>query len=111
MHAFQPRLPPLAEDTDGVLRVGGTRVTLDSVLIAFDRGATPEEIAHRYPALEIASIYEVIGYVLRNRPIFDEYLARRQEDAEKTKAEIERRFPPDGIRQRLIARGASGASR
>jgi uncharacterized protein (DUF433 family) len=111
MHAFQPRLPALAEDSGGVLRVGSTRVTLDSVLIAFDRGATPEEIAHRYPALDIASIYEVTGYVLRNRPAFDEYLARRYEEAEKTKAEIERRFPPDGIRQRLIARRAGSASR
>jgi len=80
------------------------------VLIAFDRGATPEEIAHRYPALDIASVYEVIGYVLRNRPIFDDYLAQRRETAEQTRADIERRFPPDGIRQRLIARRASGAS-
>lgn len=36
---------PLAEDAHGVFRVGGTRVTLDAVIRAFERGATAEEIA------------------------------------------------------------------
>ncbi len=38
MLALEPMLPPLRTDADGVLRVTGTRVTLDSVVIAFDRG-------------------------------------------------------------------------
>ena len=49
MLALEPMLPPLTTDADGVLRVTGTRVTLGSVAIAFDRGATAEEIVHRYP--------------------------------------------------------------
>ena len=32
--------PPLQLDTDGVVRVGGTRVTLDSVVNAFSNGAS-----------------------------------------------------------------------
>jgi hypothetical protein len=39
---------PLATDKDGVVRVGGTRVTLDTVIGAFDEGATPEEMALKY---------------------------------------------------------------
>jgi uncharacterized protein (DUF433 family) len=31
-------------DLDGIARVGGTRVTLDTVLAAFPDGATAEEI-------------------------------------------------------------------
>jgi hypothetical protein len=36
---------PLHTDADGVVRVAGTRVTLDTVVGAFEAGATAEEIA------------------------------------------------------------------
>jgi uncharacterized protein (DUF433 family) len=104
MQAFEARPPPLSEDADGVLQVAGTRVTLDSVVIAFDMGATAEEILHKYPALDLTSVYEVIAYVLRHREAVDEYLARRQQVATEVRAEIEKRFPPDGFRARLLAR-------
>ena len=41
---------PLEMHPDGVVRVGGTRVTLDSVVAAFSQGATAEEIVQRYPS-------------------------------------------------------------
>ena len=113
MQAFEARPPPLNEDADGVLRVAGTRVTLDSVAIAFDLGATAEEIVHKYPSLDLTSVYEVIAYVLRHRESIDAYLTTRQQKAAEVRAEIEKRFPPDGIRARLLARrdGARGAPR
>jgi len=40
---------PLLKDAHGVYRVGGSRVTLDLVVRAFNRGATPEEIAQDFP--------------------------------------------------------------
>ena len=40
--------PPLALDADGVARVGGTRVTLDTVIGAYKRGVTAEMIVDRY---------------------------------------------------------------
>jgi uncharacterized protein (DUF433 family) len=104
MQAFQSRPPPLAEAPGGVLRVEGTRVSLDSIVRAFDMGATPEEIVHQYPSLDITSVYEVIAYVLRNRAAVDDYLAARDQQAAEAQAEIETRFPPDGIRARLLAR-------
>src|SRR4051794_28349603 len=45
---------PLATDSQGVLRVGGTRVTLDTVVEVYQAGSTPEEIARHYPSLELA---------------------------------------------------------
>ena len=36
---------PLVADADGVIRVRGTRVTMETILTAFDEGATAEEIA------------------------------------------------------------------
>ena len=107
MQAFESRPPPLTEAPGGVLRVEGTRVSLDSIVRAFDMGATPEEIVHKYPSLDITSVYEVVAYVLRNRPAVDEYLAARNQQAAEVQAEIEARFPPDGIRARLLARRAS----
>jgi hypothetical protein len=35
---------PIHTDADGVVRVAGTRVTLDTIVVAFEAGATAEEI-------------------------------------------------------------------
>ena len=45
---------PIVLGEDGVMRVRGTRVTLDTVLSAFSDGATAEEIAQRYPSISLA---------------------------------------------------------
>jgi len=95
---------PLAADSDGVVRVGGTRVTLDTVVAAFLDGATAEEIVSQYPSLELADAYAAIGYYLRHRSQVESYLRERAEQAQCVRAEAERRFPPDGIRARLLAR-------
>ena len=47
---------PFQIDADGVARVGGTRVALDTVIAAFSDGATAEEIAQQYPSLNLADI-------------------------------------------------------
>ncbi|HEY6558846.1 MAG TPA: DUF433 domain-containing protein [Polyangiaceae bacterium] len=104
MQAFEARPPPLTEDSDGVLRVAGTRVTLDSIVIAFDMGATPEEIVQRYPSVDVTSVYEVIAYVLRHRAAVDEYLAVRRLKIAAVQVENEKRFGSDGLRARLLAR-------
>src|SRR5205823_321379 len=68
---------PIAPGTDGVTRISGTRVTLDTIIAAFREGATPEEIAHQYPSVPLGDIYEVIGYALRHSEIVASYLTRR----------------------------------
>ena len=40
--------PPIVADADGTLRVGGTRVTVDSVLFAFNEGSAAEEIVQQF---------------------------------------------------------------
>jgi uncharacterized protein (DUF433 family) len=95
---------PLTMDEAGVLRVAGTRVSLDSVIYAFDEGATPEEIAQQYPTLDLAAIYSVISYYLQNRVEVEEYLKQRKVERQELKNEIEARFNPHGLRERLLAR-------
>lgn len=100
---------PLVTDVDGVIRVGKTRVTLDTVISAFLDGATAEEITHQYPSLDLADVYSVIAYYLRRRAEVDVYLQRRREQAEDIRRQNESRFDPSGIRERLLARRSSGS--
>ena len=95
---------PLLTDEAGVLRVAGTRVPLDSVIYAFNEGATPEEIAQDFPTLDLAAIYAVVSYYLQNRPEVEQYLAQRRVQREELKKELEARFNPHGLRERLLNR-------
>ena len=88
----------------GVVRVGGTRVTLDTIVAAFVAGATAEEIAQQYSSISLADVYSVITYYLRHKTEVSAYLHRRHEQAATVREEVERRFPPSDIRERLIAR-------
>ena len=95
---------PLATDADGVVRVGKTRVTLDTVVVAFQEGATAEEIVYQYPSLSLADVYSVIGYYLRQRSKVDAYLQERQKKADKVRRQNEERADTQGVRERLLAR-------
>ena len=99
---------PLETDTQGVIRVSNTRVTLDTVVTAFKDGATAEEIAQQYPTVPLADIYYVIGYYLRRREEVEAYLGKRKQEADELQKQMEARFNPVGIRERLLARQESG---
>jgi uncharacterized protein (DUF433 family) len=95
---------PLKEDSDGVIRVARTRVTLDTVVQTYLDGATAEEIAQQYPSLNLADVYAVISYFLRHSTDVESYLHKRQENADSVCKENEIRFPAKGIRMRLATR-------
>jgi len=99
-------LSPLEPDVDGVIRIGGTRVTLDTVVAAFQEGATAEEIVYRYPSLELVDVYAVLAYYLQHRSEVETYLCQRKEQRDEVRSENEARFDPRGIRDRLISRRA-----
>jgi uncharacterized protein (DUF433 family) len=99
----------MATGADGVIRVSGTRVTLDSILVAFNEGATSEEIAQQYPSVPLADIYHLIGYSLRHTGEMEEYFATRRRESLEVRQQNEARWRPDGVRQRLLARRPNGA--
>jgi uncharacterized protein (DUF433 family) len=104
MTVAQPTEPiPLVTDADGTIRVGATRVTLDTVTAAFDAGATPEEIRRSFSTLELGDIYAVAAYILRHRGEVDAYLARRREEADALRREIEATPANQRLRERLLA--------
>lgn len=107
MLALETKPLPLSIGPDHVIRVSGTRVPLETIVAAFDAGATAEEIVQQYPSVELADAYAVISWVLENRTSVDEYVRQRRDAAKALREEIERRDPAAGIRARLLARRPS----
>jgi uncharacterized protein (DUF433 family) len=81
-------------------------VALDTIVAAFEEGATAEEIVYQYPALNLADVYSVISHYLRQRPDVEAYLRQRQQRADEVRQQNEARFDPHGVRNRLLARRA-----
>ena len=114
MIQIMPDPVPLHTDEDGVVRVRGSRVPLDSIVLEFKSGATPEQIAQDYPTVSLADTYAVVTYYLRHTEEVDGYLASREQDAMKMQQQLQQRDDLKGIRERLLARlqhrGQSDAS-
>ena len=98
--------PPLKTNADGVVRVGNTRVTLDTVIAVFKQGTTAEEIVYRYPSLRLADVYASIGFYLNHQQEVETYLQQRQQQAQEIRKMNEARFDPQGLPDRLLARKA-----
>lgn len=95
---------PLKENEDGVILVGKTRVTLDTVVSVFQQGATAEEIVYRYPSLNLADVYATIAFYLNHQSEVEAYLQQRRQQAQEIRAMNQARFDPQGLRDRLLAR-------
>ena len=95
---------PLDTADDDAVRVGGTRVTLDTVVGAFREGASAEEIVWRYPSLDLVDVYATITYYLRHRDEVQAYLSQREARGRELRQRNQMRFPPTEIRERLLAR-------
>ena len=99
-----PEPLPLHIDAHGVCRVSGTRVTVESLLASFQRGATAEEIADQYPSVPLADIYATVAYYLRHRNEVDAYLQKVEAQEADAARELESRFPLTDLRRRWLAR-------
>jgi uncharacterized protein (DUF433 family) len=95
---------PITKDNDGILRVGDTRVTLETVVSAFKEGETAEDIVSAYPSLSLADVYTVIGYYLHRQTEIEEYIREQAVRSAEVRIENEKRFAQKGIRERLLAR-------
>ena len=78
---------PYIEERNGGLYVAGTRVSLDSVVIRFQEGASPERILQSFPTLKLSQVYGAIAYYLENEKTVNEYITEGQR-------ELERSMPP-----------------
>src|SRR4051812_18959903 len=104
-HTLIPKAPPLDVDENGVLRVRGTRVTLDTVIKEYRMGNSPEQIVEAYDTLQLADVHAVISYYLSNQADVDAYLEEQDKLAEQMQRQIESRTGTwDQLRAKLIER-------
>jgi uncharacterized protein (DUF433 family) len=88
-------LPPdldrssLRIDEGGTVRVGPSRITLDTVVEQYENGMTPEEMIRTYDSLELADAHAVISYYLRHREDVRAYLKERKAEAETLRTTLE----------------------
>jgi uncharacterized protein (DUF433 family) len=101
---FEPIKVPLRKDEQGAIRVGETRVLLELVIRAHQRGASPREIVLMYEALDLGDVFAVIAYYLAHPAEINGYLHRCEEDAEVVRREIEAAQPVSPGKEELLAR-------
>lgn len=70
------------EQHEGVYRVAGSRVSLDSLVHAFWDGKSAETIAQSFPTLTLEQVYGAIAFYLQHRAEIDVYLQQGQRDYE-----------------------------
>lgn len=87
---------PLHLDANGTIRVAGTRLTLESLLAAYQQGKTPEELVKCFDGTTLGDVYAVLGYYFHHRVEVDAYLVQQETASE-------------AIWQELEAHGAHGA--
>jgi len=102
---------PVTVTEEGAIRIAGSRVSLESLLHHYNAGATPEQIACKFPSLRLADIYSVVAYYLNHRESIEEYLRETEAAGDAVQARIESQPGYQGsmseIRQRLMTRWSS----
>ena len=98
--------PPLTVWDDGSIRIGSSRVPLDSIVHEFTVGATAEQIQDDFPSLSLREIYGAISYYLDHQEQVEDYLRQRELEAAKVRDEVEDRPRIDALRRRIRERNA-----
>jgi len=103
-YELEPLPVPLYRDSDGIMRVVGSRVPLDVLVDDYRDGASAEDLSASYPTLRLEDIHAVLSYYLRHREALQPYLLEQKVQAEVKRREVLRRWPQAGLRERLLAR-------
>lgn len=98
---------------DGTIRVGGTRLLIDMIVDAHNRGECPEAIYESFPSkyYTVADIYAVIAYYLSHKFAIDKHLADGEKKAEAVRRKYENTPEHKAWRAELRRRKAEYLSR
>ena len=80
------------------IRIKGTRIGIEIVIEDFLDGASPEEIAIRYPSLSLEQVYATITYYMANREEVNTYIETGWREVEKA-AQAQDENPPDVVKR------------
>ena len=70
------------EVSGGRLRLEGTRITVNQIVVWYKQGYNPEEIADQYPQLTLAQVYAALAYYHANSAEVEADLIAEQREAE-----------------------------
>jgi uncharacterized protein (DUF433 family) len=101
---------PLTRGDEGVFRVTGSRVTLDSIVHQFKSGATAEQIQEDFPSVTLSDVYSVIAYYLQHSRAVEDYLTDQANATGEIRREVESRLDSGDLRKRLRQRRAQAAA-
>ncbi len=87
------------EQGDGDYWITGTRVSLESIVYAFLRGAAPESIAQSFPVLKLEEVYGAITYYLGHQEDVNSYLRDNDREFEALRAQARQANP--GLHKKL----------
>ena len=69
----------------GRLRINGTRMTVNQLVVWYKQGYTPEEIADQYPHLTLAQVYTALAYYHANQEEIEAELTAEKIEADRLK--------------------------
>lgn len=95
---------PLTQEADGTVRISGSRITLDTLVGAYEKGATAEQIQDSFPSLSLRQIYGAVAYYLEHEAQVTAYLQERRTAAQTLRQTIESHQDTAGFRARVRAR-------
>jgi uncharacterized protein (DUF433 family) len=94
-------------DEHGAMRIGNIRVMLDSIVVGFEQGHSPETLQQQYPTLSLEEVYGAITYYLAHTDEVHAYHKRQDELWEAWRTKSATRSSP--VVQRLRALWTSEA--
>lgn len=92
MHLPESVALPLQMDEDRQIRVSGTRITLHTILKAYNAGMHAEAIHEAFPTLPLADVHAIISYYLAEKDVVDVYLNQVDIEGERIKNEWQSRY-------------------
>jgi uncharacterized protein (DUF433 family) len=81
------------EQRGGGYYIAASRVSLESVVYAYLRGESPEDIAESFPAISLEQVFGAVAFYLANREIVDQYLHQERAEFARLREEARRRNP------------------
>lgn len=91
-----------ADYRDDNLYVGKTRVTVETVIVSWQQGQTPEQIQEDFPTVSLAQVYGTIAYYLSHKDEVDAFFAETERKFAAFMAEQEAKYPDFYARQRAL---------
>lgn len=104
---LDPEPVPLDRWPDGTVRLRGSRTPFYLFVGAFDRGATPDQLAEQYDLLSLADIYTLIAYRLRHQAAVARYLAGVSDHAAEVRRKLDALYGPQPTKADFLARRAA----